>query len=367
MRIAFSVVKNLERGGGIEKYTYELGCRLVERGHEVTIFSMGHYGDSQPVVEGMRVVTVPCIPKASTEKLSAGASAAFAAFKSGGFDVVHCHSVAAGAFGWLPRLRGQKTVFQMHGIEWQRTRWNRIGIRVLKMLEAASLRSCHAYTAVSQTQCDFYQKHAGIEMRYIPTGADLKRKPARQEIQKLGLDADKYILFASRLVQEKGAQYLIPAFRKLDTDMKLVVAGDAQGAEAFKQQMVELAGDDSRILFPGFVGGRLLEELFSHAAVYVQPSEIEGLSIALLEAMSYGNCCLVSDIPENKEAIDGAGFTFKNKSVDDLHTQLEQLLASSDRRQSIADQARERVRCHYNWDKITDDFEVLYRGVVSAR
>lgn len=361
LRIAFLVVKNIARGGGIEKYTLELGSRLVARGHKVTVFSMGHYGEVPAEYAGMHIVSVPCIKHSAMEKLSTSGSAAFhLLFKGGEYDVIHCHSVAAGAFAPIMRLRGYKCLLQMHGIEWQRNRWNAFGKNMLKFLERVSLIGNHAHTAVSNTQCEFFRENHGIDMRYIPTGAEIKPHADAQEILKMGLEPQRYILFASRLVQEKGAQYLIPAFRQIKTDFKLVIAGDAKGEEAYKEQLKSLAGDDPRIIFPGFVEGRALQELFSNAAVYVQPSEIEGLSIALLEAMSYGNCCLVSDIPENKEAIGGAGFTFANKSVNDLQMKLSELLDSPDLRNSVAAQARARVETGYNWDNIASEFEDMY-------
>ncbi len=361
LRIAFLVVKNIARGGGIEKYTLELGRRLVGRGHEVTVYSMGHYGDAPREYDGMRIIAVPCIKHSALEKLSTAASAALhLLFKGGMYDVIHCHSVAAGAFAPFLRLRGYKCLLQMHGIEWQRNRWNAIGKGMLKFLERISLIGNQAHTAVSNTQCNFFKETHGIDMCYIPTGAEIKPHHDAHEILKMGLEPQKYVLFASRLVQEKGAQYLIPAFRKIDTDYKLVIAGDAKGEEAYKEQLKSLAGDDPRIIFPGFVEGRALQELFSNAAVYVQPSEIEGLSIALLEAMSFGNCCLVSNIPENMEAIGDAGFTYQNKSVDDLRDKLTALLDSCGMRSSVGTKACERVRMDYNWDQIALDFEDMY-------
>lgn len=368
MKIAFSVVKNLLRGGGIEKYTYELGRRLVQRGHDVTVFSMPHYGKVEPWVEGMRVLTVPAVMRASAEKLSAGwAVARHVAQHTEHYDIVHCHSVGAGAFGRLMKRRASATILQMHGIEWQRSRWNGIGRGVLKTLEWVSLHSHDAYTAVSQVQCDFYAKHSRKQMVFIPTGADIHPAPAASEILEMGLEAGRYVLFASRLVQEKGAHYLISAFRALQTDLKLVVAGDANGADDYKASLHALAAGDERIIFPGMVEGRKLAELFSHATVYVQPSEIEGLSIALLEAMSYGRCCLTSDIPENKEAIGDTGYTFKSGDAASLKAELALLLARPDIREDAGTRARLRVQENFSWDCITSQFEQLYRDTVSGR
>lgn len=366
LRIAFLVVKNIARGGGIEKYTQELGRRLVEHGHEVTVYSMGHYGEAASEFLGMRVITVPCIQHSALEKLSASAASAFhLIFRGYKYDIIHCHSVAAGAFAPFLRLKGYTCILQMHGIEWQRNRWNYVGKTMLKFMERISLISNHAHTAVSNTQCVYYKENHGIPMRYIPTGAEIKPHHEAQEILKMGLEPGRYILFASRLVREKGAHYLISAFRQMETEYKLVIAGDAKGEEAYKQELQTLAGNDPKIIFPGFLEGRALQELFSNAVLYVQPSEIEGLSIALLEAMSYGNCCLVSDIPENMEAIGEAGFTFQNKNVDDLRDKLVELLSSELLLNSVGEKARLRVKDCYNWDKIATEFEDMYLSLLT--
>lgn len=367
MRIIYSVVKNISRGGGIEKYTLELGSRLADRGHEVVVFSMGHYGEVKQTVAGMQIVTVPCLKGKQFEKMSAGFTAAVKCLGYSPRDtVVHFHATGPGLYAWLPRLRGFKTVMQMHGIEWQRSRWNSSTCTLLKMIERVAMRQSHRVTAVSETQCRYLQENYGITAKYIPTGATIKNQVRAEKIIEWGLRPQQYILFASRLVREKGAHYLIAAFRRLVTDMKLVIAGDAVGEDEYKRELKELAGNDPRILFPGFVEGRALDELFSNAAFYVQPSELEGLSIALLEAMSYGLCCLVSDIPENREAIGDCGFTFRNTDVADLTDQMRRLLVLDAQAIDIGNRAVERIRADYSWDAVADQFEAFYADLLKS-
>ena len=367
MRIAFLVIKNIMRGGGIEKYTMELGSRLVQRGHEVTVYTMRHYGDVPERYLGMRIVSVPSFATPCLQKLSCSAAAAIDSSWKKKYDIVHFHSFAPGAFAWLPRLRGAKCVLQLHSLEWKRKRWGTIGPPIVRILEKLALSQSHIFTAVSRTQCAFYRTQRGIDMQYIPTAADVKPKTKAEEIFRLGIEPNKYILFACRLVPEKGAHYLVSAFRRLDTDMKLVIAGDAQGADEYRKKLFDLAGGDPRILFPGFVEGRLIEELFSHCYLYVQPSEVEGLSLSILEAMSYGNCCLVSDIPENLEAIGDAGFHFANKSVDDLIERMNWLLGHSEKVTSVNVRARERIRQHYSWQSISEQVENLYLNILNGQ
>lgn len=367
MRIAFLAVKNIMRGGGIEKYTSELGSRLVQRGHEVTVYTMRHYGDVPDRYLGMRIVSVPSFAAPCLQKLSCSATAAINSIWKNKYDIVHFHSFAPGAFAWLPKLRGSKCVLQLHSLEWKRKRWGTVGSSVVKILEKLALSQSHINTAVSRTQCAFYRTNRGIEMQYIPTAADVKPKTEAKEIYQLGLEPNAYILFACRLVPEKGAHYLVSAFRKLDTDMKLVIAGDAQGATEYRKKLFDLARGDERILFPGFVEGRLIEELFSHCYVYAQPSEVEGLSLSILEAMSYGNCCLVSDIPENLEAIGDAGFHFINKNVDDLTDHMRWLLEHSEEVASVNIVAKERIKQHYSWQSISEQIEKLYFSILNDR
>ncbi|MBP7829655.1 MAG: glycosyltransferase family 4 protein [Kiritimatiellae bacterium] len=364
MKIAFAVVKNVARGGGIERYTEELGARLVSRGHGVRVYSMRHHGRIEPDYRGMRITGVPCLPFTPTEKVSAGVAAAIHAGLSPWADVVHLHSVGPGVMGWFTRLCRKPTLIQFHGIEWKRTRWSRFGLSVLRSLERWSIRANRHVTAVSRTQCEYFRAEYGIEARYIPGGADVKEPRPAHELYSLGLEPGRYVLFASRLVREKGAHVLVEAFRRLAAPCKLVLAGDVPGEDAYRDELRRLAGDDPRIVWPGFVQGALRDELFSHARVYVQPSDVEGLSLALLEAMGRGLCCLASDIPENAEAVAEAGVLFRRGDAADLAAKLQDLLDHPDTAATYGGRAAARVRREYSWDRIADEFERYYREII---
>lgn len=166
MRIAFLAVKNILRGGGIEKYTLELGSQLVDRGHAVTVYSMTHYGKTPPSINGMKIIPVFSLKKPCLQKMTASLSAALHTLRRHPFDIVHLHSVASGAFGFLPRWAGPSTVLQMHGIESQRTRWGKGGSTVLSLLERLSVRQAVAVTAVSKCQCEYLQDRYGCPVEY---------------------------------------------------------------------------------------------------------------------------------------------------------------------------------------------------------
>jgi len=233
-------------------------------------------------------------------------------------------------------------------------------------MERLAVHCCDVLTGVSKAQSEYYYHMYGKNMIYIPPGVDAEEPVAPQEIYGLGLTPNQYILYLGRLSPEKGVHYLISAFRRLDTSCRLVLVGDASG-ERYRKELTTLADGDERILFTGLLRGRPVEELLSNARVYVQPSELEGLSLALLEAMGYGNCCLVSDIPENLEAIGEAGWCFRNKSIESLSEQLDWLLRHPDEAIAAGKKARARVRDHYSWDEITTRFEQLYEKVLNSK
>jgi glycosyltransferase involved in cell wall biosynthesis len=258
-------------------------------------------------------------------------------------------------------------VVQTHGVEWKRDKWGLIGRTFFKLADYTVVYFPNRATSVSKVQQRYFKDRFGCEVRYIPNGVSPMEYHEPRWILAQGIEPNRYILFAARLVEEKGAHFLIEAFRKLDTDMQLVIAGDAAHAEKYKMLLRELSGGDPRIIFTGFVTGEPMEELFSNAYLFCLPSTIEGLPVALLEAMNYGNCCLASDIPENLEALEDYGFTFRNRDPEDLGGVLARLIADPDLIAGKRDAAREHVRRNYCWDRVTDQMEELYLSLLNRQ
>jgi len=366
MKIAFCVLKNLDFCGGIEKNTLEVGSRLVKRGHEVTVYCMRHYGEVSDEVAGMRIVSVPCVPLRRFEKFTASATAALHVLLRSRPDVVHFQHITPGSFAWIARLGGLKCICQAHGVAWRSTPWGRGSVAVLQILESIAMRSCDTPVAVTETQRGFYRDRYKLDAEYVPSGVVLEDPIEPSEILQRGLKERQYVLYVGRLSPEKGVHYLIPAFRNVDTDCKLVLAGGSSDA-AYNSRLDALAGGDPRILLAGFVRGRMLAELLSNALVYVQPSELEGLSHALLEAMSYGNCCLVSDIPENLEPLGGTGWSFETGNVESLSERLRWLLDHREEALRAGRSARIRAMENYGWDEVTTRLERVYERLMGAK
>ena len=186
-------------------------------------------------------------------------------------------------------------------------------------------------------------------------------KNARLIIEKYGLQGNDYILFLGRIVPEKGLRYLIEAFKDVKTDKKLVIAGGASDTNQFMEELKQLALEDERIIFTGFVQGELLEELYSNAYVYTLPSDLEGMPLSLLEAMSYGNCCLVSDIAECAEVVEDKAVIFKKSNVIDLKEKLQMLCNIPETVERYKTDAADYVCAKYNWDYVTQQTLTLYR------
>ena len=209
----------------------------------------------------------------------------------------------------------------------------------------------------------YFSDTYGRKTVYIPNGVNRPEiLPAKLIKEKYGLEKDSYILFLGRLVPEKGIQYLIQAFKQIDTDKKLVIAGGSSDSDEFMQEITKLAADDHRILFTGFVQGQMLAELYSNAYIYCLPSDLEGMPLSLLEAMSYGNCCLTSDIAECAEVVEDKAVLFEKGNIAALQRILEELCQHPEMVKQYKKEAADFICNKYNWDTVVQQTLDIYRG-----
>ncbi|MEW6607260.1 MAG: glycosyltransferase family 4 protein [bacterium] len=368
MKIAYIALKGMTFGGGIEKWTEEVGSRLAKKGHEIIVYTMRHYDEAKDrLYKGMKIKTVPTLRSKSLEKITATFIATLKCCLEKDIDIVHFHAFGPAMFCFIPRIHGRKVVVQEHGLEWKRAKWGIVGRLFLRVTEIPSVIFPNVVVVVSEVQKRYLMERYGRESIYIPEGVNLPQIEKPDLIKQYGLYGNDYILFVARPVREKGAHYLIEAYKRLRPNLKLVIAGDARYEEAYKSRLYKMAQGNKNIIFTGFVRGKMLHELLSNCYLFVHPSEIEGLAIILLEAMSYGNCCLVSNIPENLEALNNFGYTFRNKDVSDLAEKLAFLINNRQAVESVKERAKNHVIENYSWDKISSDFESLYKEVIGNR
>lgn len=358
------------REGGVEIVVEELCTRMVSQGHNVTCYNRGGHHvsgseyDSKRLKEykGIKLKTVPTIEK---KGLAAVSSSFFAALccAFGRYDVVHIHAEGPAFFAWLPKLFGKKVIVTIHGLDWQREKWKSgFGSKFIHQGEKNAVKYADEIIVLSKGVQDYFEKIYGRKTVFISNGVSDHIERKSQIIKnKFGLDKDEYILFLGRLVPEKGIKYLIEAFKQVDTEKKLVIAGGSSDTSEFENEMKEIAKEDKRILFTGFVQGQELEELYSNAYVYALPSDLEGMPLSLLEAMSYGNCCLVSDIPECAEVVEDKALIFKKADVKDLQSKLQDACDHSEKVDAHKKQAADFICSKYNWDEIVQATLKLYR------
>ena len=370
LRIAVFGQKRLSREGGVEIVVKELCTRMAQQGCQVTCYNRsGHhvsgaeYDDIDNTnYEGIRQKCVPTIEK---KGLAAVSSSFFAALYSafGKYDVVHIHAEGPAFFCWIPKLFGKRVVNTIHGLDWDREKWRgSIASKFIRGGEKNAVKYADEIIVLSKGVRDYFKETYGRKTHFIPNGVNRPQiREANLITDRFGLKKDSYILFLGRLVPEKGIRYLVEAFKNVKTDKKLVIAGGSSDTDSFMEELKELAKGDNRILFTGFVQGAMLDELYSNAYIYTLPSDLEGMPLSLLEAMSYGNCCLVSDIPECAEVVEDKALIFKKADVQDLQEKLQDACDHPEKVDVHKKQAADFICKKYNWDEVVKETMKLYR------
>lgn len=368
LSVAMFGQKRLTREGGIEIVVKELCTRMAQIGYKVTCYNRsGHHvsGSEYDVKTEYDGICQKSVPTIEGKGLAAVSSSFFAGLYSalGKYDVVHIHAEGPAFFAWLPKLLGKRVVVTIHGIDWQREKWKSgFGSKFIRQGEKNAVKYADEIIVLSKGVQDYFKNTYGRETRFIPNGVN--RPEIRQAdliTEKFGLTKDSYILFLGRLVPEKGIRYLVEAFKNIMTDKKLVIAGGSSDTDSFMNELRELAKDDDRIIFTGFVQGKMLEELYSNSYIYTLPSDLEGMPLSLLEAMSYGNCCLVSDIAECTEVVEDRALIFKKADVEDLREKLQAACDYPEKVNEYKKQAADFICEKYNWDDVVKETKKLYR------
>jgi glycosyltransferase involved in cell wall biosynthesis len=354
----------ISKYSGIEAYYETVGEQLASAGHEVTVYCRNYFTPPLAEHNGMRLVRLPTIRSKHWETvLHTLLSTAHVLTRK--CDVVHYHALGPALFSFIPRLLGKKTIVTVQGLDWQRKKWGKLASAVLRLGERASVKFPNGTMVVSQALQQRYRTEHGVEAVYLPNGGTLRERTEPKKIFDWGLEPGKYILFLGRFSPEKGCHLLVEAFERLDTNVKLVMAGAASYCDDYSRELRTHASDRIKIL--DWVAGPVLDELLTNAMIFVLPSDLEGLSLALLDAMGAGLCVLTSDVAENREVVDGTGFTFQRGNATDLADRLHFLIANPAVREAAGRAAKDRIREQYQWSKIAEDIEKAYLEVVGWR
>ena len=370
MKIAMIGHKRIpSREGGVEIVVEELSTRLAKDGYQVDVYNrQGNNVQDKNAdkdkknlknYKGVKIITIPTINKKGIDALLYSFLASIRA-SFGKYDILHYHAEGSCAMLWIPHLFKKKIVVTIHGLDWQRSKWGGFATKYIKFGEKLAVKYADEIIVLSKGVQKYFKETYNRDTVFIPNGVN---KPIIREaniIKKFGLKKDNYILFLARIVPEKGLHYLIEAFKKIDTDKKLVIAGGASHTNDYLEKIKKMASEDKRIVMTGFVQGQVLEELYSNCYLYCLPSDIEGMPLSLLEAMSYGCNCLVSDIEENVQVTGKYANTFKKSNIEDLKNSLYNML--KDKRKNRI-KISEYVLKKYNWDKSKEQLEEIYKKI----
>lgn len=389
MRIAMVGLRGLPATfGGVEKHVEELGARLAQRGHEVTVFCRPSYlaqatnvpaefGYQPPAgrrpgsYRGMILRNLPAPEGKGLEAfvhsgLAAGASV------GKGYDVVHFHALGPGLFSPIPKYLSRAGVVQtIHGLDDERSKWG----RGAKALLGAGRRFSHTVpdevVVVSQDLGNTYRELYGRDTIYIPNGGPTPTRVAPgATLERFGLEPGRYAMFLGRLVPEKDPGLVLDAWSRLDTDVRLAIVGDSANTDLFTADLRARAATDPRVVMTGYVYGEDLSELLCNAALFVQPSKLEGLPITLLEAAAYEVPVVVSDIPPHLEVVPTSGpghRVFPVTDADALAAAIKAELADPAASRAAASQWSAQVAAHYNWDLATDRLVEVYERAARRR
>lgn len=352
---------------GADKFAEELYARLAARGYEVTgynrVYEAG--GPARSDYRGIRLLNLRTFRGRGIEALWHSAQATAHIIWHSAGDVVHVQNGGNSIFIPALRMFGKRVFLTEDGAEWDRGKWPwyaRLYLRAMTYLTA------HVPDGVVFDNVfvrEMFEKRFGRSYHFIPYGSEPQRgEPSTDVLERLGLASRGYFLFVGRFIPEKGLQYLIPAFEKVVTDKKLVVVGGANQGSEYARRVTRTA--DPRVVLPGFMYGADVHTLMRHAYAYVQPSDLEGLSPAVLENMALGTPVICSDIRENLFVVGDTAVTFRRSDVEDLAAKLREALADRARLDRNAAAAAKRSAEMFSWESVTTQYETVFFGTPLA-
>ena len=358
------------RRGGIENVLTTLCPILVEMGIDVTCYNRSsdkveneYIGTVQDeMYKGVKIKTARTINARGFSAMIASFTAAIAASFSD-YDVVHFHAEGPCAALWIPKLFGKKCIATVHGLDWQREKWGKgFASKYIKFGEKVLAKYADEVIVLSQSAHDYFKETYNRETVIIHNGISRpEKKEANLITEKYGLKKDDYILVVSRLTAEKGIHYLIDAYNNIKTDKKLVIAGDTSDTDDYVSMLKEKAAGNPNIIFTGFISGDTLSEIYSNSYINVLPSDLEGMSLCLLESLAYKNALICSDIPENTSVAEDKAVYFKKGNVADLSEKLQTLCDDMELVEKLRDGADEFILSKYSWNDVAKATSELYK------
>jgi glycosyltransferase involved in cell wall biosynthesis len=344
--------------GGFETFAEELGARLVERGHEVTVYGRSHVIPAGlREHRGMRLRVLPTIRHKYLDTVAHTALSVLDALPRR-FDVALICNAANSPFALVPRLAGTKVCLNVDGLEWKRGKWGPLGRAYYRASSWLAAQLPIVLVSDAHVIARHYREAHGRASVYIPYGSDASRVQPGETLARFGLEAGRYLLYVSRLEPENNAHVVIDGYGRSGLEMPLIIVGDAPYASEYKAGLQDMAGPG--VVFTGYVFGEGYAELQSNALLYMQATEVGGTHPALVEAMGRGACIVANDVPEHREVLGEAGAYYRRNDPTDLAGHLRRLADDAPERLRLGEAAHARALQHFSWDHVTDEYEGLF-------
>lgn len=352
------------RSGGVEVVVYELASRLADRGYQITAYDRGSKKNKKIYMD--HGVTVRQVFTFKRESLNAVVSSfiATACAVCRDFDIIHYHAIGPSVPLAIAHVLGKKTVSTVHGLNWRCEKWGKFAVAYMKLGEKIAAKYADEVIVLSEEMRDYFLETYGRKTMLIRNAVSvIENRPCDEITTRFGLKKDEYILYVGRISPEKGPQDLVRAFKNANTGKKLVLAGQFTDND-FCRELKAMIGDRTDIICTGFADGKILDELYSNCCLYVLPSHTEGLALTLLEAMSSGALCLVSNIPENTCVLKDFGYSYEAQNIKSLTDALEKI-TGLEKNESRRDAQINYVRENYGYDAFIRLHEQVYRKLSS--
>jgi glycosyltransferase involved in cell wall biosynthesis len=353
--------------GGFETFAEELGARLVERGHAVTV-----YGRRHVIPAGLREhrgMFLRVLPTIRHKYLDTVAHTALSVLDvlPRRFDVILICNNANAPLATIPRLTGAKVVLNVDGLEWQRGKWGMAGRLYYQACAWLSPRLPITLVSDARVIARWYLERYGKRTEFIPYGSDARVVKAGETLAGLGLEPGRYVLYVSRLEPENNAHIAMEGYVASGIDLPLIVVGDAPYATDYKRSLEDRAAANPGIRMTGYVFGDGYAELQSNAALYIQATEVGGTHPALVEAMGRGACIVANDVPEHREVLGDAGRYYARNDVAALGEAIRMLIADPAARTELGAAAAARAHASFSWDHVTSEYERLFQRLTRRR
>lgn len=353
------------RYGGFETFAEQLSTRLVARGHQVIVYGRCKFRDSwgaRETLAGVERRDTPTVFHKYLETPIHAFTSALDLLRQRVDAIILCNA-ANSPFAPILRCKRVPLLINVDGIERNRAKWNKLGKAWYLLGEHCSVRLATRIVSDANVIAGYYHDQYGIDSTVIPYGVHPVRRAASETLAKFGLSKGRYLLYVSRLEPENNALGVIEAYCKLETELPLVIVGDAPYANEYKKQLHH-AANGKNVIFTGFQFGEAYQELQSNCYLYIQATEVGGTHPALIESMSYGNCVIANGTPENIEVVGDAGVIFDKNDFTELAYILKELLNAPQNVRELGERAAARVAEHYSWDSVVSQYEDLIGGLI---